>query len=238
MRDFLLDKKIVGAMMVSRCGSILDCTIPEILKWCDYLVIMFDFPDQRTREIVQKHVDNNPGQIETFESGVPNYIGEKNKEFFEESEQGMFKRFNALQGVIRERMLGHIQDKLRAGEQIDILVWLDSDEILCYSMEKTLIDFANNYKKHGLLLRSVEVFDRFDIILPASMNAHTRIIKPSLCQHIQPYRGLAQIWGITKPMKQRCLYSYAHCQMLTMEKRLWRREHWRARNMEKYFNIS
>jgi len=235
MRNFLLDKKIVGALMVSRCGNILDYTIPEMMRWVDYLIIMLDFPDQKTIDIVEKYKKIYP--IETFNSDVPDYIGEKDKTFFEKTEQGMFRRFNTLQGEIREKMLDHIKGRLKGGEKIDILVWLDSDEILCNSMEQVLIDFANNPKKKGLILRSAEVFNDFYHITPARMNCHLRIIKPALDQKVLPYRGLAQIWGITKPMKERVELCYVHAYMLTKEKREWRAKHWRGRDFKTYCEV-
>jgi hypothetical protein len=69
------------------------------------------------------------------------------------------------------------------------------------------------------------------------MNCHLRVIKPFLDQHVLPYRGLAQIWGITKPMKQMYQNVYVHAYMLTKEKRAWRAKHWRSRDIESYLNV-
>lgn len=222
--------------MVSRCGDILHYTIPEMMRWVNSMIIMFDFADENTRNIVNKYKEQY-GNIETFESGVPNTVGTRNQELIENEEQGMYRRFNTLQGQIREKMLDYVKDKMMGGEKIDILIWMDSDEALNDSTKQTLIDFSNNDEKRGLLLQSIEVFNDLYHITKNRMNCHLRIIKPSLDYHVLPYRGLANIWGITKPQKQRCLYAYTHAYMLTEYKRAWRAKHWRGRDKEEYLKI-
>jgi len=58
MRTFLQDIKIIGAMLISREGNILHYTIPSLLRWCDWVLIMLD------NEI--KNQEESPNIIEEF----------------------------------------------------------------------------------------------------------------------------------------------------------------------------
>ena len=51
-RNFLTDINIWGAMLVARCGNILNYTIPCLLKYCDKILLMQDNIDEKTKKIV------------------------------------------------------------------------------------------------------------------------------------------------------------------------------------------
>jgi len=222
MRNFLTDKKIIGAMLVSRSGDILHYSIPELLKWTDWILIMFDNEDKKTRQIVKKYQKQYQGRIRIADSGFPRIAPEK-----EGQPSEFFIRFNRLQGPIRESLLKKIQNYMRKGEKIDIVIWLDDDEILLNYATEFLQFLINRDDKKALIMRTITVFGDMRTIMKNERSSHLRIFKPSLDQYIVPYRGLCHIWPITKSEKQMFRYGYVHLATLTQEKREWRFKNWR-----------
>lgn len=231
MRNFLVDKTIVGAMLVSRCGDILNYTIPEMLRWADWMLIVFDNHDRYTMDLVSSFQDKYPGRIRIGFTGL-RPIEEKK----ETEKAGLYKRFNSLQGEARERLLDILKEYMRAGMKIDMVIWMDSDEFLSNHSQETLIWFAEHPEKKSIIMNPIFPFGDMRTIIDVKQVCHMRIFKPELSQSILPYRGLCQVNGITKPFKQMFKYGYVHLSYFTKEKREWRLRNWRSSldNVEKY----
>jgi len=94
------DIKIIGAMLVSREGEILHYTIPGLLKWCDWILLMMDNEDEETKKIVLDYKKKYPDKIQVSYSGFLRTTPEQ-----EARPMGLFKRFRTLQAKIRETVL-------------------------------------------------------------------------------------------------------------------------------------
>lgn len=228
------DKTIVGAMLVSRCGDILRYTIPEMLRWCDWMLVVFDNHDEYTLKVVSELEDNFPGKIIVGFTGLAR-IEEKK----EDEKAGLYKRFNSLQGEARERLLDMLKSYIKAGEKIDIVIWMDSDEFLSNHSLETIEWFAEHPEKKSIIMNPIFPFGDMRTIIDVKQVCHMRMFKPELTQSMIPYRGLCQVNGITKPFKRMFKYGYVHLSYFTKEKREWRMKNWRSNldNLEQYMNM-
>jgi len=174
MRNFLEKKNIVGAMMVSRCGDILHHTIPALLKWTDRIIIMLDNEDRKTRRIVENYKKQYSKRVEIFDSNVRNSLGGKwTKDAHETRVRGLFKRFNTIQGEIREVMLQHILGLIKGGEKIDIVMAPDSDELFSDHVEVILKQLAGQDDKKAVIMKPVDVFgDMFTVRQECMQHLH------------------------------------------------------------------
>jgi len=122
MKSFLETINIVGALLVSRCGEILHYSIPDILKYCDHLLIVMDNEDDETRAIVESYKKEFPDKITLHPSGFPRATKEQ-----EEKKEGLFRRFKSLQPSILEEFWNSSKKGLYCKhvsvfEKMDILI--------------------------------------------------------------------------------------------------------------------
>ena len=222
MRNFLTDINIVGAMLVSRCGGILNYSIPNLLKWCDWILIMLDNENEETLKIVNEYVKKFPGRIRVAYTGFP-HATEKQ----EEEVRGLFHRFKPLQGPIRETVFQYMRDIEKQGENVDILIWPDSDEIFSDSLPDLLEEFWAMPDKKAITMKPVDVFGDMTTIHSRSMTGHTRIFKffPELTAI--PYRTACNHRPLTKQNRMGDVRTTIHLCSLTNNKRDWRNIHWK-----------
>jgi hypothetical protein len=233
MRDFLQDKNILGCILVSHCGKILHHTIPEMMLWVNNLLIFMDNENEESTEIVNEYIVKYPGRIRLA------FSSNKDKVIDEEKKGELYKRFNKLQGEIREEALNVIKEYIKSGEKIDIVMFYDSDEFPSSNTKVILQYLVDNKEKKGIIISPIFPFEDMRTLINIHQSCHLRIFKPSFNLTFLPYRGLGAIWGITKPMKQMYRNSYIHLSHFTEDKRRWRMKNWRSflSDKERYFNM-
>jgi len=220
-RNFLSDINIVGATLVSRCGDILHYTIPSLLKWCDWILIMFDNEDEYTKNIVLDYKKKFKDRIRIASTGFP-----RATEVQEKDHRGLFHRFKPLQGPIRETIIQYLRS---CGESVDLLIWPDSDEIFSDSLPSLLESFWKMDNKLAITMKPIDVFGDLKTIHSRSMTGHTRVFKfnklPTLTAI--PYRTACNYRPLTKLDRIGNNRILIHLASLTTDKREWRHKHWK-----------
>lgn len=231
MRDFLQDKKIVGTTLVSRGGEMLNITIPELLKWCDWVLLMMDNENDETRNICNKLSEQYKGRIRIEHTGFPFATPEQEKE-----PRGLFHRFKPLQGPIRETVFKYFREHQ---DEVDILIWPDSDEIFSDSFKQLLIDFNGMDDKKAITMKPVDVFGDMNTIHSRSMTGHTRVFKFFSELTALPYRTACNHRPLTKSDRIGSNRVLIHLCSLSLGKRDWRNLHWKpnAKNSEALWKL-
>jgi len=221
-RDFLQDVNIAGAMLVARCGDILHHSIPNLLKWCNWVLIMLDNEDEYTTNIVNEYKAKYPDRIRIAHTGFPRATPEQENE-----PRGLFHRFKPLQGPIRETVFKYFRDCEDAGEKVGMIIWPDSDEIFSDSMPDLLTDFWGKADKRAVTMKPVDVFGDMNTIHNRSMTGHTRVFKYFRELTAIPYRTACCHRPLTKQDRMGDVRRLIHLSSLTPEKRDWRVKHWK-----------
>lgn len=226
-RNFLTDITIAGAMLVARCGVILEHTVPNLLKWCDWVLIMVDNPNDETLKVVDKLKTKYGERIRVEHTGFPPATPAQ-----EEHPRGLFHRFKPLQGPIRETVLTYFRNCAANGEKVDLLVWPDSDECFSDSFPELLIGFWNMPDKKAITMKPVDVFGDMQTIHSRSMTGHTRVFKPFPELTALPYRTACNYLPLTKADRIGSTRVLIHLASLTLTKRDWRDKHWKPNNRD------
>jgi hypothetical protein len=225
MRTFLTDKKIVGAMLVSRCGEILHVTIPHLLKWCDWILLMQDNLDEKTRKIAKSYNILHPCKVRLVHTGIPRATEEQEKSY-----RGLFRRFKPLQGPIRDTVFQYFHKIVKAGEVVDMIIWPDSDEIFNEHFKDLLIAFDKDKNKWGMTMKPVDVFGDYMTVRLRGMTGHTRVLKYRPDLTAVPYRTACNYRPLTRSDRVASSRYLIHLSSLTKEKRDWRMSHWKPIN--------
>jgi len=230
MRKFLKDITIVGAMLVSRSGPLLHYSIPSLLKWCDWVLIMLDNEDERTEQVVIDYKERYAKRIRIAYSGFPRATikQEKAKMLGRKEKGALLRRFKGLQGRIRETVFEYLRECLKEGESIDILVFPDHDEVFSDSMPALLEDFWNMSDKRAIAMKPVAVFDSMKIIKGHSMTAHVRVLRFAPDFKANPYRARCYYTPLTRGNTKGDRFTLIHLHSLLLEMRKWRSTHWKT----------
>lgn len=221
-RNFLEEINIVGATLISRGGDMLHNTIPELLKWCEWILLMMDNEDEKTRQIALDYQKKyGVDRIRIAKTGFDHATPKQ-----ENDPRGLYHRFKPLQGPIRETVIQYLKD---CGEKIDILIWPDSDEIFSDSFEQLLEDFWKMPDKLAITMKPVDVFGDFNTIHSRSMTGHTRVFKFSRIPELTaiPYRTACNYRPLTKQNRIGSTRVLIHLASLNQDKREWRNKHWK-----------
>lgn len=224
-RKFLTDINIVGAMLASREGDILKITVPNLLKWCNSVLIMLDNEDECTEaialELAKKH-----SEIEVAYTG--HWRASKEEEIVPYE---LSRKLKFQQGLVRERIFQHLRTRVRqTGQKIDLLIWPDADEMFTESLPSVLESFWNiDDKAQGLIIRMIDVFGDMRTIHKRSAGPHTRIIKYTPEFMAYPYRNTCFYWPLTRDNRIGASYIAVHLALLNAERRKWRDIHWKEK---------
>jgi hypothetical protein len=219
MRNFLQDKKIVGATLCSRAGSLAEYCLNNLLKYCDKVIIVLDNPDEVTKNIVNNYAERHK-EIEIIVSPFPVTGGEEDIEMLK-------SRFKMLQGEIRDIVFKKLREMYNNGDKTDILLFPDSDEIFSDNLPNLLEEFWASESK-AIVMKAVDVFGGFDTIHREGMTGHVRIVKyyPELTS--VPYRWRTNYWPLKKADKMGDDFTLIHLSLLTQESFDWKVKYWKA----------
>ena len=180
MRDFLTDIKIVGVTLASRDADLLDYAIPNMLKWCDWIMIMMDNESKevydKVREYEEQYRGKKRGEIDRIIVRRSSY----HLSLYDEVNNKFSARWKALRGAVRDDALAALRRNLEFGNpnynKIDILLWPDSDEVFTDYLPTLLEEFwKSNYK--GIRFRTVEVVYNMHTIKSWGKAPHMQAMK-------------------------------------------------------------
>lgn len=224
MRKFLPKLNIIGAMLVSKETDILDYSIPNLLKWSDWILIMFDNEAKNTEQIVLDYQKRYPDKIRIAYTGLPKLTEEQETE----NNKGLLKRFKRLHGPIRQSVFDYLQDCVKnKNERIDILLWPDADEIFTDSLPELLEKFWAMSDKRAISMRWITVFENMKTIFSKSKGGHTRILKFAMDFTAIPHVSYSHYVPLTKEDRLGCNYVLIHLAQMTHENRMKRRAKWK-----------
>ncbi len=165
MRTFLSNLNIVGSICVWSEGEIIRHSIENLIKYCDKLIIIEDNPDEKTHSIVLEYLNAYPDIIVVGQSGLRS-LNENEK---------LENRWITLEDKLFQSALDYI--KLEHQKRpIDILLFMDSDEILTKNLPNLLEKFINS-KADTIFTKPIEVYDSMNIIVDRGLCSHAKIYK-------------------------------------------------------------
>jgi hypothetical protein len=210
--------RLDAAMLCSRCGTMLDITVPEALRWADRILLMMDNHDSATEKVVDGLRERFGERVIVAHSGYPKAT-EK-----EESRKGvLYNRFRRLQPNIRDRVFREID-----GWEVkpEALLFPDSDEIMSDFFPDLFSDFWYSDKK-GIRFRPISVFGDMQTISRRTMAPHLRVFKWQDGITAFPYRGFCYYTPFgDKEVNMVISGTLIHLHHLTLEKREFRNKHW------------
>lgn len=232
-RNFLNDVVIVGAMLVSRCGTILHYSLPNLLKWCDWVLIMFDNESEESVKIIMDYKKKYPGRIRIAHSGFPRATEkeEEARELKRKEKGSMFRRYRAKQGLLKDEVFKHLRKLYNDGEKIDLLIFSDSDEVFNDMFPEVLERFWGMKNKRAIAMKPVAVFDSMKIIKKHSMAPHVRVLRYATDFTAVPRQGLCNFIPLTKKDRIANRFVMVHLHSLLPDKRKWRNAHWKTTYM-------
>lgn len=225
-RSFLKEQSIVSAMLVSQNAELLDITIPNMMKYSDWALIVMD---NETREVEEKvyEYQRKYGNIFARRSSVPNKLFTRGG-----VEMTYRQRSKAVKGIFRDDVffnLRRILDLKQGGrENIDILLWPDSDEIWTDHLPELLERFWRSSKK-AVLTKPIDVVGDMRTVKADSMGSHVHILKYHNGYSAYPWRQFAlyhPLQGRRDTMKAK--YYSVHLAYLTKGIRDWRKDNWKT----------
>lgn len=227
MRNYLKNIEIVGAVMVYQEGEQCKMLLDWYYENCDRVCILLDNWDKETENIILEYKEKFPDR--TYIS----YSDEPVRESKNKIQGQIKKRFKSRQNYIRERVIIELK-KMHDKKFIDLLIWLDSDEVPINQFPEFLIDFWDNPLYDFMALGFVEVYDNFKILVNQKMAPHGRVYKYKPEITAQPYaiRTVYHPYELKRPWKIR--HVIVHRCHLTEEYRA-RRQFFDNIDMKRHF---
>lgn len=234
-RDFLEDIDIVGVMLVSRYEAILDCTIPHLLRWCDWVLIVLDNENQEVTNKVFAFKEKYDKRIIVIRSSAPPLSPKE-----EEEPRSGKARWSVWKGNIRDDVFVFFKRWLMFDESrnIDMVIWPDHDEIFNEYFPELLKEFWNCDKYRAIAMKPVEVFRSMSTIKICDMSPHIRVFKYDSSLSALPYRHRAFYQPLTPKQLMRSNYVLTHLAYLNDYWIKWRAKHWKAPSLDNHIEES
>jgi len=231
MRGFLENVKIAGAMLVSRNVELLDITIPNMLKWCDWCLVLMDNESDEDRDKVYEIQRKYKGRLILRRSSIPSNLPTKSGGVMDYR-----KRWKAVKGIVRDDVFTNLKKIsktiARPGfDKIDILIWPDSDEIFTNHFPYLLKMFWGSDKK-AITMKPVDVVGSMRVIKKKSMNHHVHVMKYSHELAGIPWRFHAVYYPLEREDLMAARYYSVHLPFLNEKCTKWRNENWKVENFK------
>ncbi len=229
-RNFLTEIKIVGAMLASYEGELLHYSIPNLLKWCDWVLIMLDNYSRKTRKIAWEYKKKYPARVRLSYTNLPKSTKKQFRLSPSEKIQkgGILRRYKQKASLMRESVFNYTRQCLENGEKIDILLFPDADEIFGDTFPSVLENFWEQKERKAITFKPSSVFGDMKTIKGRSMSPHVRVLRYSPEFTAVPYRNFANYFTLAERKdKLGCRYVMVHLFDLLPETRKWRKAHWK-----------
>jgi len=230
MRNFLINQKIVGAVSVSKNPEISEMVIKNLLKYCDWILVMVDNESEEIIEKVLELQKEHYNRMFVRRSSMPHKIIRRNGEVLPTR-----NRWKCVKGWVRDeifvnlkRIQKYTSDKFK---DIDILLFLDADEIFTNHLSVLLENFWESEYK-AIAFRHIHVVNDLMTIKKDTMRPHVHAWKwtPDICGI--PWQWQNQMHPFTWDETLKANYYSAHLCYLTSEERKWRKDNWKKNNLD------
>ena len=224
------NRTIVGTMLVSQSVDILDYSLPNLLKWCDWMLIVMDNQTSEVEEKVYKYQRENYNKIFVRRSSIPNKLFSRKGKLLSYHE-----RWKSAKEVIRNDVFVNLRcilDWKKEGyDKIDILLWPDHDIIFTDSLPKLLEEFIDSNKR-AISMKHVDVFGDLKTIAVSNMGHHVHVVKYSRELAGLPRRFFALYHPLSESDLLKVDNYTVNLAYLTDENRKWRRKNWKTDNVD------
>jgi len=219
------NKIVVGAMLVSQSESLLELSIINLLKHCDWLVVIMDNQSKEVEEKVYELQKKYYNKIFVRLSSIPSRIFTRRGNLL-----NYRQRWKSCKGIIRHGVFSILKDILALDipnyNKIDILLWPDHDIIFSDYLPMLLNDFIISDKK-AISMKHIEVVGDMNTIMASSIGHHVHIMKYSSDLAGLPRRFFALYHPLCVSDLMFSDYYSVHLAYLTEENRKWREDNWK-----------
>lgn len=222
------DKVIVGGMCISRDVDILNITIPNLLKYCDWVVLLLDNETPEVLKLALEYQEKHYGKIWLRRSSFPHDIVRGRGKILDNRH-----RWKAIKGYVRDEVFFHIRrildmrhGLLEEHKKIDILLFPDQDEIFTDHLPE-LLERLLESDKRGISLKMVHVVDDMFTIKEDAMGPHFHIMKYTRELAGYPWQFFNMFHPITGSQIMKVNYYSVHLPYLTASSRKFRNENWK-----------
>lgn len=226
MPSTLTDKIVVGAMLVSQSDDILDLTIPGLLKWCDWVVLVMDNESPEVLEKVNKYQKLYYDKIWVRRSSVPHRVFSRSGQ-----ELTYHERWKAVKGVVRHDVFQNLKSILALNQEgytkIDILLWPDHDILFTEALPELLNTLIlSDYQ--GVSMKHVDAVGNLRSISESDIGHHVHILKYSSDLAGLPRRFFGLFYPLTEKEVIKVENYSVHLAYLTEKNRGWRSKNWKT----------
>ncbi len=220
------NKVVVGGMLVSRNPEILDITIPNMMKFCDWALVVLDNESEGVRQKILELQKKYYDRLFIRRSSFPNDILHKGSRILPYRQ-----RWKQIAGFVRDdifvnlRRIVELNDK--RFKKPDILLLPDSDEIWTDYLPELLEKFINS-DKIAILTKPIDVIGDMMTIRKESMFHHVHILKWREDYKAYPKRYRALYHPLKKGDWLWAEYYSVHLALLNDSIRGFRNEHWKS----------
>lgn len=229
MRDFLQDRKIVGAVCASRNTEMLNIVIPNLLKYSDWLLVLLDNETNEVRALIEDYQRKFYDKVWVRRSSIPHNVITRNGHVAD-----YHRRWKGVKGIVRDEVFVNLRRILGLNQpgydKIDILLFPDQDEIFTDYLPELLVKFWDSNCK-AVALKMIHVIDDMRTIKEDIMRHHCHVFKYSddLCG--LPWQFQNQMHPISWSETMRAEYYSVHLAYYGEEQRKWRKSKWKDHNL-------
>jgi len=223
---------VVGAMLVSQNAEMLDITIPNLLKYSNWILLLMDNESEEVEEKVYEYQKKYYDKIFVRRSTVPKtIIGRNGKPISyrmrSKSTKGMFRDdvFVCLNRILSDKKKGY--------DKIDILLWPDSDEIFTSYLPELLEKFWKSGKR-AVMTKPADVVHNMKTLKTISMGHHVHILRYAQDFSAYPWAQFAVYHPLTRKDIMKAQYYSVHLAYLNDEIMKWRSENWKNDDLDRY----
>lgn len=216
-------------MLVSQNHELLDISIPDMVKRCNWCLIMMDNESQEVEDKVCEYQKKYNRKIFVRRSSMPSRFLIKGKEV------DYRRRWKAEKGVIRDEIFINLRKildyKMKSYDKIDILVFYDSDEIFTDHLPELLEKFwKSDYK--AISMKPIDVVNDMRTIKREGMGHHVHIMKYNRELAGLPWRFWAMYFPLRWGDLMRADYYSVHLAYFSTKSREWRNNNWKFHDAE------
>ena len=216
-------------MLVSQCVDLLDITTPNLLKWCDWIMIIMDNQNQEVEEKVYEYQRKNHDKIFVRRSSIPHKLFARSGR-----ELSYHERWKLAKGIIRNDIFVNLRCilgwKKPGYDKIDIVLMPDHDVIFTDFLPELLERFWNS-ECRAISMKHVDVINDLKTITSSPIGHHVHIVKYSPELAGLPRRFFALYYPLERKDLMFVAYYSVHLAYLTEKNRIWRAENWKTDNV-------
>lgn len=214
---------VVGAVLASRNAEIFEMTVNNMLKFCEWILVVLDNPDADVINKANEYNREYYNRIFIRQSSIPAKVIKRDGDIYDYR-----RRWRALKGEIRDDVFKCLSQIVNSQPKykIDILIFYDSDEIFTDSLPELLDNFWHSDYK-AISFMPVDVVDNMQTVKKESKGHHVYVMKYNQELAGLPRRFHALYYPLCRSEVMFVEYYSVHLANLTADNRKWRAENWK-----------